>query len=169
VAASPSPPPPPGFWVYRRDKSGAYGRPLAPKTAATPTYADLSAQPGQSVCYVVRLVLAQDPVVESADSNEACVEVRDVKPPAVPSGVTALAREGGVELSWSPTSDPDVALYRIYRTTAAGTPERVAEVPAGESSFRDPAGVPGGAYTVSAVDAAGNESAASKPAEVTVP
>jgi fibronectin type 3 domain-containing protein len=97
--------------------------------------------------------------------------VKDVAAPAAPTGVAALARDGALEVSWSPSSEPDLAGYRVYRATAGGTPERLAEVGPGESAFRDttaPSGAPH-FYTVTAVDAAGNESPPSTPAEGALP
>jgi fibronectin type 3 domain-containing protein len=67
-----------------------------------------------------------------------------------------------VDVSWSPSSEPDLALYRVYRASE-GPPERLAELPAGETRHRDQtaaAGVPY-IYTVTAVDKDGNESAPS--------
>ena len=130
-----------------------------------------SAAPGQSLCYVVRMAAATQPAIESASSNEVCVEVKDVEAPAAPSGVAALVREGAVELSWSPSSEPNLAVYRVYRARPGAAPERIAEVAPGESAYRDAAperGVPF-LYTVTAVDGAGNESPPSAPAEGSLP
>jgi len=170
---SPTPPPPPssGYWIYRRDPAGAYGTPLVRAPLQVAAHTDESAALGQSVCYVARLVAATDPVVESESSNEACLAVKDVAAPSAPEGVAALVRDGAVELSWSPSSEPDLAGYRVYRARAGGAPERVAEVSAGESAFRDSAAEPGvpHLYTVTAVDTAGNESPPSAPAEGALP
>jgi hypothetical protein len=171
-AASPSPSPPPksGYWVYRRPSGGAYTRPLTAHPVAGPPATDEGAAPGESVCYVVRAVAATDPVVESAPSEEVCLTVRDVAPPAPPSGVAAIAADGAIEVSWSPSPEPDLAGYRIYRATPGGEPVRLAEVGPGETSYRDAseAGAPY-LYTLTAVDAAGNESAPSAAAEVIRP
>jgi len=134
-------------------------------------FEDTAAAPGQSFCYVVRLVAATAPLIESASSNEACLAVKDVAAPAAPVGVAALVRDGAVEVSWSPSSEPDLALYRVYRGAPGAAPQRLAEVAAGESTFRDtPAerGMPF-LYTVTAVDAAGNESPPSAAAEGSLP
>jgi len=133
------------------------------------SFEDAGAKPGQELCYVVRTVVSRDPGIESEESNEACLAVRDVKAPPPPSGLTALARDGGVELSWSPVSDRDVARLRVYRSVGDGPPERLAELAAAETSHRDAGGGPGASYTLTAVDAAGNESPHSRAAEVLVP
>jgi fibronectin type 3 domain-containing protein len=130
-----------------------------------------SAAPGQSLCYVVRMAAATQPVIESASSNEVCMEVKDVEAPAAPSGVAALVRDDAVELSWSPSSEPDLAGYRVYRARPGSAPERIAEVAPGESAYRDAAAERGVSflYTVTAVDGAGNESPPSAPAEGSLP
>ena len=165
LGRGPSPSPSPraparGFFVYRRaDPGGSYGNPLGSEPLATGAYDDKTVSLGQRWCYVVGTVVATEPVVESARSNEACVSVRDIVPPAAPSGVAAVGAADGVEVSWSPSTESDLASYRVYRT-AEGRTERVGEVAAPETSFRDTRAAPGTryTYTVTAVDKAGNES-----------
>jgi hypothetical protein len=173
AAASPTPPPPPssGYWIYRRDAGGTYGAPMVRAPLQVAAWDDETVTTGQKVCYVARLVAATEPVIESDSSNEVCLDVRDVEAPAAPTGVTALARDGAVEVSWSPSSERDLAGYRIYRAAPGGAPERIAEAGAGESTYRDTAVAAGvtRVYTVTAVDAAGNESPPSAPAEGGLP
>ena len=127
-------------------------------------------RPGESWCYVVRTVVSTEPVVESGPSGEACVEVRDVFAPAAPTGVAAFVRETGAEVSWSPSPEPDLARYRVYRAEEGGPSLRVAEVAAGTTAWLDtsPLAAPR-AYTVTAVDANGNESPPSRRSEVRAP
>jgi fibronectin type 3 domain-containing protein len=110
-------------------------------------------------------------VVESARSNEACVSVHDIVPPAAPSGVAAVGGADGVEVSWSPSTESDLASYRVYRAAGGKTPERIGEVAAPETSLRDTSATAGSRYlyTVTAVDKAGNESPPSAPAPGTRP
>jgi hypothetical protein len=147
--------------VYRRSQDGTYGAPLDPKVAPAP-FRDATVTAGQSWCYVVRAVAGAQGLAESVPSTEACVGVRDVFPPATPVGVAALAAGGVVDVSWSPSSEPDLALYRVYRASD-GAPERLAELPAGETRYRDEQAATGVSYTytLTAVDKDGNESAPS--------
>lgn len=167
--APPTPPAKPapraGFVVYRRPADGLYSRPLAPEPIDALTTVDAGASQGLEWCYVVRTTVSQDPPIESDDSNEACLVARDVQAPAPPGGLTALAQPGALEIRWSPSPEPDLAVYRVYRASASGGPERLAEVPAGTTVFADTAAAPGVLYryTVTAVDRAGNESAPSAP------
>jgi hypothetical protein len=175
-AASPSPSPAPTpapfawrFHVYRRDAAGSYDDPLTPSPVALEKFVDDTAAAGASWCYMVRAVLSTAPLVESVDSPEACVTVEDVFPPASPSGVTALVRDDGVEVSWSPSTEGDLAGYRIYRTEPDGAPVRLGEAPLTETRFLDPSPRPGARYSVTAVDGRGNESPASPPVEAVSP
>lgn len=147
--------------VYRRGADAVYAGPLDARAAAPP-FRDAGVAGGQSWCYVVRAVAGAQGLAESAPSAEACVGVRDVFPPAPPSGVAALAAGGVVDVSWSTSAEPDLATYRVYRATD-GPPQRLAELPAGETRHRDATAavnVPY-TYTVTAVDKDGNESAPS--------
>jgi fibronectin type 3 domain-containing protein len=131
-----------------------------------PAYSDTTARPGESWCYVVRAAASADPLVESAPSNEACVEVKDIVAPAPPAGLTLLPREDGDELTWSPSSEPDLRAYRVYRTRRRQR-ERIGEVLPPATTFLAKEAALGGfaRYTVTAVDEAGNESADAEPVE----
>ena len=96
----------------------------------------------------------------------------DTSSPTQPATVTASAVSGGVALSWSASTDNvGVSGYRVHRGTSADfavDPSTVVGETPG-SSFTDPNVAPGTYhYRVVAVDAAGNASAASTPASVTV-
>jgi hypothetical protein len=170
-AASPSPPVTqpgpvtPSFRVYRRGKDAAYAAPLIAAPTLSPHFEDSTAVQGQRYCYVVRTVVSLDPLIESAPSSEVCVDVVDVSPPPAPEGGAAFAQDDGtVELAWSPLLETDLAGYRVYRKIGQGARERVAELPATDTRWRD--ALPGGArrvYTLTAFDKAGNESAPSAP------
>ncbi|HJS59346.1 MAG TPA: hypothetical protein VKA01_14685 [Vicinamibacteria bacterium] len=168
--ATPSPEPVPetaGLFLYRRDESGEYAAPLvtAPLRGEA-TFLDATAAVGARVCYVARTVVSGSPLIESEASNESCVGVEDKKPPAAPQGVAVLATDAGIEVSWSPSPEPDLALYRVYRQAPGGGPQRIAEVRAPDTSALDvSAGTGRFVYFVSAVDAAGNEGPRSTPVE----
>lgn len=161
VAPTPTPAPTPptaGTHVYRRPADGAYGAPLTTDPIADAVYEDTTAALEARVCYELRTVVSTSPLVESAATGEVCLVRRDIVPPSAPRGLTALEREGGIDLEWSAVSDADVVAYRVYRTASGGTPQRVAEV--AEPRYRDEA-LPAAArvlvYQVAAVDKAGNE------------
>jgi len=159
-----SPTPPPitrGFLVYRRaDPGGSYGAPLRTPPVTVNTIEDRTVALGQRWCYVAATVISTEPVVESARSNEACLDVRDIVAPAAPAGVAALGGPDGIEITWSPSAEADLAVYRVYRQAAGGPREAVGDVRPPETSLRDAGALRGTtyAYTVTALDQAGNES-----------
>ena len=96
----------------------------------------------------------------------------DVTPPRPATALVAIASERAVRLSWTPSPDPDVIAYVIYRTTRDGSFERVGSVRAPATTFTD-RDVAAGAYryAVTAQDssARANESLRSNEVSVTVP
>jgi len=156
-----------GFHVYRRVDPARYGPPITAEPTTEHGVLDPAPPQDGRACYEVRAVASDNPLIESAPSNEACVDVRDIVPPAAPSGVAVLPREEGLEVVWTPSPETDLALYRVYRASGDGERGRVAEVPLGTTTWVDATAASGALhhYTVTAVDAAGNESAPSEAAE----
>lgn len=162
AAGSTSAAPPPfggGFSVYRRSQDGAYAAPLAPPIDQK-SFIDGGAPIGQTSCYVVRAVARLEPLVESAASEEACVAVADITPPAVPTGLSVMPVGEGLELAWSPSAEADLAGYRISRAPGAGAPEPLAEVAPNQTQYIDKTAVRGirYRYRLVAFDQAGNPS-----------
>lgn len=125
---------------------------------------DSSLRPGTRYCYAVRAV---DPAGQaSVPSASSCAQTLDTSPPTPPSGVAAAVRPGNVaELSWNPsTDDVGVTGYELFRAevrvaSVSGTKAREENLAAGKELC----------WTVKALDAAGNRSAASDPACATIP
>jgi hypothetical protein len=157
--------------VYRRLGGAPYDTPLVEEPLERRSTSDTLVPAGATACYVVRAVSSTQPLVESAPSNEACVEVRDIAPPAAPAGLAVLPREGGLEILWSPSPEADLAVYRVYRAATGGAPERIAEVGPGRAAWLDESAQRGVAYgyAVSAVDQSGNESERTEPVEASLP
>jgi Concanavalin A-like lectin/glucanases superfamily len=103
---------------------------------------------------------------------EAGRDIADSTPPAVPTGLTATARLGRVELDWSDVIDSDLDGYDVYRATDAGGPfSRIDASRLTASAFTDTT-VAGGTtyfYAVTASDDANNRSPLSAPAAATPP
>jgi chitodextrinase len=124
---------------------------------------DRNLKPGTRYCYAVRTVDVAGQT--SATCVSVCTRTLDTSAPTAPLGVTAAALPGNVaELSWSSSTD-NVAVtgYEVFRAEA-----RVASV--GGTSAREERLTPGKEYCwrVTALDAAGNRSAASEPACATI-
>ena len=117
-------------------------------------------------------VIATEPVVESARSNEACVarprhrSARGSRPEWPPwAGRTAWRSRG--RRPPKAISRPTVCIAQA----AGGARERIGEVAPPETTLRDRTGRAGAryVYTVTTVDTAGNESPPSQPAPRQVP
>jgi hypothetical protein len=160
-----------GFFVYRRLGGEAYDAPLVEEPLERRGLTDTLVPRGATACYVVRAVASTEPLVESAPSNEACVDVRDIAPPAAPAGLAVLPRDGGLEILWSPSAEADLAGYRVYRAAPGGAPERIAEVGTSRAAWLDETAERGVVYrySVAAFDQAGNESERGEPVEAALP
>jgi hypothetical protein len=114
----------------------------------------------------VTLVHSQniDMAVEGDDSKSTEIFTRDIYPPAQPTGLQAVFSSVGqkpfVDLTWAPNMDSDLAGYNLFRRVGDGDPVKLNKQLLPVPSFRDDQVVPGKTYlySVSAVDARGNES-----------
>ena len=106
------------------------------------------------------------------------VEARDIFPPAVPTGLAAVASAGengsetAIDLSWQPVTENDLAGYAVYRREGEGEWQRISSAqPQVPPAFHDPQVQPGHTYryAVTAIDQGGHQSARSATAEETVP
>ena len=119
---------------------------------------------GTQYCYTVRAVDLAGRT--SGPSASACAQTLDTSPPTSPSGVAVRMLPGNVaELSWSPSTDNvGVTGYELFRAevrvaSVNGTKAREEKLAAGKEHC----------WTVKALDAGGNRSAASDPACATFP
>lgn len=134
---------------------------------------------GKTYVYLVRSFVSVDGnEIESDNSEPIIVRPLDTFPPAAPQDLVAAVLSGAtpstfvVDLSWSINLETDFAGYRVYRNEQEGvrgapvTPDLL-PTPA----FRDSSVARGHHYwyTVTALDRAGNESAASSAVAVDIP
>ncbi|MGB6691590.1 MAG: fibronectin type III domain-containing protein, partial [Terracidiphilus sp.] len=108
------------------------------------------------------------------------IEVLDIFPPAVPTGLAAVATAPGpgaaetqpsVDLSWQPDTEADLAGYFVYRREEGLPWQRISPAqPVAAPAFHDAHVAPGNTYiyAVSAIDQKGHESARSAEAQETV-
>jgi hypothetical protein len=108
------------------------------------------------------------------------VEALDVFPPAIPTGLVAVATaadvgsstEASIDLSWQPNIEADLAGYEVYRREEQTPWQRISgDQPAIGPAFHDAHVLAGHTYRygVSAVDKDGHESGRSMEAQETVP
>jgi fibronectin type 3 domain-containing protein len=106
------------------------------------------------------------------------VELLDVFPPEVPTGLAAVASAAdattgpSVDLNWQPATDADLAGYAVYRRESGAAWQRISPgLPVAGPAYHDSNVQPGHTYSyaVSAIDQGGRESARSAETEETVP
>ncbi|MBI4582844.1 MAG: alkaline phosphatase [Planctomycetes bacterium] len=162
-----------GYDLYRSTAPGSgHVRINGPLLTAS-NFVDTAVVVGTAYYYYV--VAVDNSGNESAPSAEASATPVDTTPPAVPAGLAAAPGDGAVLLDWNDNSDPDLATYRIYRSTASGGPYSLIAAPLASNYFDS--GLTNGIayfYAVSAVDIHGNESpksgeVAATPVDMTPP
>ncbi len=153
-----------GYRVYRRPLSQeAYQAPLTATPVPGTSFVDLTAPYDVPLAYTVRAVLAKNPKVEGLPADEIVALPRDIYPPKSPTRVDALSEANLVRLLWDPVDSADLAGYLVFRSDAGGPPVQLTKEPILDPFFNDLGARPGKkyAYTVRAVDRAGNQSAPS--------
>jgi hypothetical protein len=128
----------------------------------------------------VARVLVEGKAVELAGplSDPVRVELLDVFPPEVPTGLAAVASAAdattgpSIDLNWQPVTDADLAGYAVYRREAGAAWQRISPAqPVVGPAYHDSSVQPGHtySYSVSAIDQGGREGARSAETEETVP
>jgi hypothetical protein len=159
----------PRYRIYRRIEAQEETAGIAETERAE--YLDAATEYGKTYRYSVQGIRSGGEVrAESQRSFEIEITPKDIFPPAVPTGLTAVASTGSIELVWDRNSEPDLAGYRVYRAEGPGGFQHLADTQEAPS-FSDRKIEPGKKYryAVSALDKSGNESAKSAPVELTAP
>ncbi|HEX4717383.1 MAG TPA: fibronectin type III domain-containing protein, partial [Thermoleophilaceae bacterium] len=163
-----------GYRVYRQNADGTWPTtPTATTPAATRTFADSGRANGTTYTYRVTAIdAAGNESAPSATASATPQAPPDTTAPSAPGGLNASAGNGTVALTWNAaTDDTGVAGYRVYRQNADGSwpTTATASTAAATRSFTDSGRTNGTTYTyrVTAIDAAGNESAPSATASAT--
>jgi len=106
------------------------------------------------------------------------VQALDVFPPAVPTGLAAVATAGengaeaAIDLSWQPGTEADLAGYAVYRREGEDAWQHISPAqPLPSPAFHDAHVLPSHTYhyAVTAIDQGGHESTRSAETEETVP
>lgn len=111
----------PGASSYNLKRGLAGGdAPIVIATSATNSLVDADVTNGVTYVYLVSAVNSGG---ESADSSP--VTAKPLGPPAVPTGLTAIAGNGQITIYWDPS--PDATSYKLKRsTTPSGFPQLLA-------------------------------------------
>lgn len=150
-----------GYRVYRSLTPGSGYVEISGGLLPTAGFDDTAVTNGTTYYYVV--TAEDESGNESAFSAEASATPDvDVTPPAAPTGVSAVAGNGVVSLDWDPGSEPDLATYRVLRSTTSGSGyAEIAGSPLAGTSISDTTVTNGITYfyVVRAEDLSGNISA----------
>ncbi|HEX8560530.1 MAG TPA: hypothetical protein VF668_20715 [Pyrinomonadaceae bacterium] len=170
-----------GYNVYRsaRSQNEPAQTPLNSRPVNATSFADQTFGFGEEYVYVVRAVslgTGGEPV-ESLNSNPVSVKPLDVFPPAPPTGLTPAASPAPLRISvfFAANQERDVAGYNLYRSTDPDLPKgdwtKLNRGLLERTTYQDEAVKSGQRYFyyVTAVDAAGNESAPSDVQSETAP
>lgn len=152
-------------------KSAADQQPVALGVSAERSWLDPNVEFGQTYTYSLQqLVGSGENPAESEMSHAVSVKYEDVFPPAVPTGLAAIAGVRSVELNWDRNTEPDWQACQVFRAEEGAELQKLgAPVPA--ASFSDATVVSGRKYryAVASIDQAGNISAPSAPVEIVAP
>jgi len=172
------------YRIYRRPEDSQQGilvGELPVSGEANVTLADRNIEWEQTYYYRANVTTVAAPQgssevrVEGADTREVKVFAHDIFPPAVPSGLQAAYSGPGqqpfIDLIWEPVADVDLAGYNVYRHERDATPVKINAELIKIPAYRDADVTPGKtyAYSVSAVDTRGNQSARSEETGESVP
>jgi len=145
--------PAPSFNVYARDGIS----PLNGAPVAATQYERAGVTFGKEECFEVRSVLRVGTIDLESEPVPVCVTPRDTFPPAEPKGLSVVAGDGTMKLSWDANAEPDLAGYLVLRGEAPSeTLQPLASAPLSGTSFEDKTVKPGVryVYAIAAVDKA---------------
>lgn len=151
------------YWIFRGLNDAA---PAKNAESDTAEYLDTTVDYGAPYKYFVQAVGGA--LRQSEISEVVGITPVDTFPPAVPSGLSAVSGVNAIELAWERNTESDFTSYYIYRSVDGGPFERIAgSIVAPTYSDRAVETGRKYAYAVTAIDAAGNESARSMVVEAT--
>jgi hypothetical protein len=171
------------YRVYRRDvatNQDAVAGEIPVSGDAGPSFLDTSFQWEKIYDYRLTVVTVVGRLdgperVEGDDTSSVRVIAHDIFPPATPTGLQAVFSGPGqkpfMDLIWAGDSESDLAGYNVYRRNVGSEPVKINTELVKTPAFRDTNLTLAHQYfySVSAVDARGNESSRSEEASETVP
>lgn len=161
------------YEILRAPAADARLAPVARTEPGVTEAVDRGLENDRAYQYAVRALRQEGAATAQGEASARIVVTPvDLTPPAPAANLVAIPSQGTVRLSWTPSPDPDLAGYVIYRGLLDGPLERVGSVRAPGTTFTDRE-VPAGSYryTVRAQDtsASANESRPTPEVTVAVP
>lgn len=155
--------------VWRQ--AGAGAPPAVLGVSGERSWLDPNVEFGQTYAYSLQqLVGSGTAPAESEMSRTISLKYEDIFPPAVPTGLAAIAGVKSVELNWDRNTEPDWKACQIYRAKEGGELQKLGQ-PVAAASYSDSTAVSGRKYryAVASIDQAGNESAPCAAVEIIAP
>lgn len=150
-----------GWMLYRAPTTGTL--PEAPYLAEALTgreYTDAGLTNGQAFRYAGSWVsLADNFPIEGELSDWIVAAPQDLVPPPVPTAGVAIAVKGIVDVRWERVEEPGVRYYVYRRFEREPGFVRITPAPLTENTFEESVSKGVYIYSISSIDAAGNESA----------
>jgi hypothetical protein len=149
-----------GYRICRSTKRQPGSYSLVGQTVTT-EFMDHNFRFNQTYFYRVRALFKEGPyVAENASSNPKSIVPRDIFPPPVPSGLTAVYTGRSVQLVWNSVVATNLAGYNMYRQQATEAPRRLNHELLRTPEFADTSARPRRRYSywVTSVSLAHNES-----------
>ena len=168
-----SAPGPLAYEVLRSSTADGSPDAIVPVPAGTTEYVDRKLDNERTYHYALRAIREEaGTVARGPASARVAVTPGRMTPPAPPVNLVATPSGNTVRLAWSPSTDPGVAGYVVYRGDPTGELARVGSVRAPGTTFTDRDLAPGTyRYAVTTQDATAraNESRLSNEVRVTLP
>jgi fibronectin type 3 domain-containing protein len=142
------------YRVYRQE-AGMNLLQQAELPSSARDYTDSSVTRGREYGY---LVAAVDSAGNEGQSETYEVVPADTNPPAAPKELKVKLGATGVDLTWQPATDSDLAGYNVYRSDTTRVPAKLNQEPLTDTTFADSSGGARYFYWVQALDTSGNES-----------
>ncbi len=169
-------PTPIGYNIYRKKADDNYYPldPINPAPVPPPYYVDAGVPFDVKYEYMIKgTSTATRPYQETARSNDADIQPKDVFPPKPPQDLVAVASKSGINLLWSANQEKDFSGYKVYRRTGNEKLTLITQTLVLKNTFMDTTVRPKTTYyyVVTAIDRSTppNESAYSNEAKEYVP
>ncbi|MBN2333364.1 MAG: hypothetical protein JXO49_04935 [Deltaproteobacteria bacterium] len=143
-----------GYRGYRQGEDGDWLR-ITPEILTDRQLVDVGLKDWQSYTYAVTTVSTyQGTPWESRLSQPVAVVPGDYTVPGPVQGFTAFAHQGGVQLIWQASREPDLLFYRVYKYEVDTGKSYILELPPPATDYFDSAIMAGRqyGYRISAVD-----------------
>ena len=108
-----------GYNVYRSTSTGGPYTKVNGALVTVSNYTDTGLTNGTTYYYVVR---AEDNGTNESGNSSEVSATPAALPPAAPTGLVATAGGLQISLNWDDNTEPDLAGYNVYRSTATGGP-----------------------------------------------